>query len=333
MLLAFLPEAVVASCSCSFRYPLSAFSPNCPTWRSQSAPSERLHGCSFQLEGFSQAQSRFRPGQSLHRHGQRQQRAAKSNQLHAGCNSRIKYQKVCPIHGEVSSDQIVSGYEYSKDQYVVIDTAELEKLRTEDSKALTVQEFIPSDALDPMYFSGTTYYLVPDGPVGQRPYAVIHQGMVEQDRYAIAQVVWHGKEQVVLIRPVDGLLTMTGLSYEHQVTKPSAFEDETPKAEIAPDEMKLAKTLIAATTKKKFDFSVYKDVYTEKLTQLIEAKVAGKEIVAAQPHEHAQIINLMDALKQSVEKLQVAGDEEKPPQKMAPSKKGRSESARKKKSS
>src|ERR1022692_3197516 len=99
----------------------------------------------------------------------------KLNQLHAGCNSRIKYQKSCPIHGEVSGDQIVSGYEYSKDQYVVIDTAELDKLRTEDSKAITIQEFIHSDALDAMYFSGTTYYLVPDGPVGQRPYAVLHE--------------------------------------------------------------------------------------------------------------------------------------------------------------
>jgi DNA end-binding protein Ku len=217
---------------------------------------------------------------------------------------------------------------------VVIDTDELEKLRSEDSKALTVQEFVPFDALDPMYYSGTTYYLVPDGPVGQRPYSVLHEGLVEQERNAICQVVWHGKEQVVVVRPVDGLLTMTALSYDHQVTKPAAFEDEVPKTEINPDELKLIKTLIAASTKKKFDFSVYKDVYTEKLTQLIEAKVAGKEIVAAQPQEHAQIINLMDALKQSVEKLGGQAEaEEKPPMKMAPSKKGRAPAERKKKSS
>src|SRR5439155_21971853 len=71
------------------------------------------------------------------------------NQLHAGCNSRIKYQKVCPIHGELKSDEIVSGYEYSKDQYVVIDPNELDKLRTEDSKALSIQEFVPSNSIDP----------------------------------------------------------------------------------------------------------------------------------------------------------------------------------------
>src|SRR5436190_21089996 len=84
------------------------------------------------------------------------------NQLHAECHSRIKYKKTCPIHGEVSQDEIVMGYEYSKDQYVVIDTAELEKLRTEDSKAITFQEFIEPDSLDPVYYRGTTYYLVPD---------------------------------------------------------------------------------------------------------------------------------------------------------------------------
>ena len=126
---------------------------------------------------------------------------------------------------------------------------------------------------------------------------------------------------------------MTALSYEHQVTKPSAFDEEVPKVEIAPEEKKLVKTLIDAQTSKKFDFSKYKDAYTEKLTQLIEAKVAGKEIVAAQPQEHAHIINLMDALKQSVEKLQGSQGVEKPPKKMAPSKKAPSKPVRKKKSS
>ena len=109
------------------------------------------------------------------------------NQLHGKCNSRIKYKKTCPIHGEVSNDEIVSGYEHAKDQYVVIDTDELERLRTEDPKAITIQEFIAPDALDPLYFKETTYYLVPDGPVGQRPYAVLYQGLVEQKRYGIAR--------------------------------------------------------------------------------------------------------------------------------------------------
>jgi DNA end-binding protein Ku len=256
------------------------------------------------------------------------------NQLHAECNSRIQYKKNCPIHGEVSNDEIVSGYEYSKGQYVVVNPDELEKLRTEDDKAIKIDAFISPDQLDPMYHSGRTYYLIPDGPVAQKPYAVIHQGMVEKNRQGVAQVVLHGKEQLVLVRPIDGVIGMTVLAHDAQITKPSAFEDEVPKVQTNDDELKLAKTLIDASTPKKFDLAKYKDVYTEKLSKLIEAKVAGEELVAAPVQEQAQIINLMDALKQSVAMAQGDGAEaEKPPKKMAPSKgkEARQPAARKRK--
>jgi DNA end-binding protein Ku len=255
------------------------------------------------------------------------------NQLHVDCHSRIKYQKVCPLHGEVGNDAIVSGYEYTKGQYVVVDTAELDKLRSEDDKAITIDTFIPSDALDPMYYGGKTYYLVPDSPVGQKPYTVLYEAMADLDRHAIAQVVFHGREQLVAIRPVGGLLAMTVLNRDPEVTKPAAFTEEVPKVAATPEEMKLAETLVATATAKKFDWSKYRDVYTEKLTRLIEAKVAGKEIVAPPPQPHAGIINLMDALRQSVERLQPgAAEEGKPPKKMAPSK-GRGAAARKRKTS
>jgi DNA end-binding protein Ku len=244
------------------------------------------------------------------------------NQLHKQCNSRIQYKKTCPIHGEVSGDEIVSGYEYSKGQYVIVDTEELDKLRTEDEKAITINTFVSPDAIDPIYFSGKSYYLVPDGPVGQKAYSVVLQAMVDEKRYGVANVVFHGREQLVLVRPLGGLLTLEVLSYENQVTKPSAFHEEAPKTEIAPEELKLAKTLISASTAKKFDLGAYKDLYTEKLTQLVEAKIAGKEIVAPPAHEGPQVINLMEALKQSVAqvaptKKEAAGA--KPPRKMAPS--------------
>jgi len=257
------------------------------------------------------------------------------NQLHAECHSRIQYKKTCPIHGEVPSDQIVSGYEHSKGQYVIVDTDELDKLRSEDDKAINIDAFIAPDALDPMYSNGKCYYLIPDGPVGQKPYAVLHDGMVEMNRHAIAQVVMHSREQIVLLRPVNGLLTMSLLNYEHQITKPATFEGELTKPAVTPEELKLAKTLIEASTAKKFDFSKYKDVYTEKLTKLIEAKVAGEEIVAPPVHEQAQIINLMDALRQSVAKVQKESPEPaagKPPKKMAPSVRKSERGARKRKS-
>ena len=225
------------------------------------------------------------------------------NQLHVECKSRIKNVKTCPIHGEVKSDQIVSGYEYAKDQYVLIDLDELSKLRAEDEKAIIIREFVAPDALDPIYWNGSTLYLLPDGPVGQRPYGLLHAGLIERNRYAIAQVVWHGKENVVLIRPMGSILAMCILSYAHEISQPAALEGELVKTEKDPEEVNLVHTLIDARTSAEFDFSKYKDVYTAKLTELIEMKVAGKEIVAAPAQEHTHVINLMDALKQSVAKL------------------------------
>jgi DNA end-binding protein Ku len=168
---------------------------------------------------------------------------------------------------------------------------------------------------------------------GQKPYAVIHRAMVEENRHAIAQIVLHGKEETVLVRPYERLLAMSLLSYDNEITKPVAFDEEAVTTEVAPDELKLAKTLIGAITPKKLDFAAYKDEYTEKLTKLIEAKVAGEEIVTPPVHEQAQIINLMDALWASVAKLNKKEPAPaKPPKKMAPSK-SKEVRARKKKTS
>lgn len=261
------------------------------------------------------------------------------NQLHGECKSRIQYKKTCPVHGEVKQDQIVSGYEFSKDQYVVIDTDELDKLRTEDDKAVRIDVFIPPAAVDPIYLTGKNYFLVPDGPVGQNAFKVIYQGMVDADRVAIAQVVMHGKEQLVMLRPHDGVLVMSVLNFANQVSNTSAFGDEIPKGDIDAQELQLARTLIKASASDKPDLTKYRDVYTEKLTKLIEAKVAGKELVTPPPAEHAQVINLMDALKQSVARLgkdaavAEAGEAKKPPRKAAPSKGPKTTETRKKKSS
>lgn len=260
------------------------------------------------------------------------------NQIHAECHNRIRYQKTCPIHGEVSADQIVSGYEFAKGQFVVIDPEELDKLRSESDKAVNIETFIPPDTINPIYYSGKTYYLVPDGPMGQKPYALLHKGMQDQGTFAVAKVVLHGREQIVVLRPLDKLIAMSILEYEQKINQPAGYEDEVPPTEISNEELKLVETLITASTSKKFDFSKYKDHYTENLTKLIEAKVQGKEIVAAPAVEEKQVINLMEALKQSVAKAQGGGAApaetgEKPGKKMARSQPAKAPQARKRKSS
>ena len=226
------------------------------------------------------------------------------NQLHEECNSRVKYQKVCPLHGEISNDEIVSGYEYSKGQYVVVDPGEIDKLRTENDRSVGIDGFIDATTIDPMYYSGRTYYLVPDGPVGQKPYALLVKAMTDGELHAIAKTVIAGKEQVVLVRPLDNMLTMSVLSYSAKIKSASSFQDELVETEITNDELKLTQTLIDASMIDEFDLGTYKDEYTTKLSQLIEAKVQGQELVAAPDPEEPKIVNLMEALKESVARAQ-----------------------------
>lgn len=256
------------------------------------------------------------------------------NQLHEACHSRIRYQKVCPIHGEVSSDEIVSGYEYAKGQYVVIDESDLDKLRTPAEKAINIDKFVPFSSINPLYLDGRAYYLLPDGPVGNKPYALLTKAMEEEDRAAIATVVLTGREQVAAVRSVDGLLTLSILNFESQLKKPEAFEDEVPLFQASNEELRLAKTLIAETSADSVDLAQYRDTYTEKLAQLIEAKVAGQEVVAPPAQEEPQVINLMDALRESVARAKgkPVAAAKRPPRKVAASKRERA-APRKRKSS
>ncbi|HVW02137.1 MAG TPA: Ku protein [Planctomycetaceae bacterium] len=259
------------------------------------------------------------------------------NQLHAECHSRINYKKTCPIHGEVSNDDIVSGYEFAKGQYVIVDVAELDKLRTENDKAINLGAFVKADQIDPAYHTGKTYYLLPDGPIGQKPYALIHQSMLDEGIHGVGQVVLSSREQLVLVRPIGKLLAMTSLAYDTEVKKPESFEDELVETSMVPQELDLTKQLMSAFLKEDFDLAAYKDVYTEKLTELIEAKVQGRELVAPAHGEEPHVINLMEALKASVAQAQggaVAEEEAAPAKKkMAKSEAPRAAAKRKKKSS
>src|SRR5262245_43120755 len=118
-------------------------------------------------------------------------------QLHAECHSPINYRKVCPIHGEVTSDQIVSGYEHEKGQFVVVDLAELDHLRTDAERSIMIDGFVRASAVDPLYSAGKNYYLLPQGSAGTRPYALLGRGMSEEGRNAVAKVTMFGREHIV----------------------------------------------------------------------------------------------------------------------------------------
>ena len=233
--------------------------------------------------------------------------AIRLNQLHAECHNRIKYQKTCPIHGPVSNDEIVSGYEYAKGQFVVIDPAELKQLRSEADGAITIDAIIPAGTVDPLYFTEKTYYLLPEGKIGERPYALIQACLAEEELQAVARVVLFGRDDVVLLRPHEGLLSMTSLKYEAEVMGADALAEELEQPTLAKEELALTKSLLHSFAKKKFSLAEYKDTYIENVTRLIESKVEGKEIVSPPPAEEPEVINLMDALKKSVARAQRGG--------------------------
>ena len=228
------------------------------------------------------------------------------HQLHAKTHARIQYKKFAPEVGEVSGDQIVKGYEYAKGQYVIVDEEELDKLRTESDRSVRIDGFIKTEQLPSIYLGGRTYYLTPDGPVGQKPYSLLLKRMQANGVAAIAEVVISQKEQVVLLRPLDGVLAMTVLIRKDEVKPATAFKDEIAESESSEAEASLADTLIQASMLKDFDYGRYKDLYKEKLTKLIQMKIEGQEVIQVHDPEEPKIINLMEALKRSVAEAQAA---------------------------
>lgn len=222
------------------------------------------------------------------------------NQLHDKCHSRIKYVKTCPIHGPVTPDQIVSGYEFEKGHYVVVDKEELASVRSEEEKTIDVDSIVAENAVNPIYLTNSSSYLVPDGQVAQKPYGLIRQCLTEQKRVAIATRVVRGKDEVVLVRSTGKLLLLTVLSNSAQINETKPFEQDVEDVEVSAGEVKLARTLFDAFHKPKIDLSKYKDQYNERMGELIAAKVKGKPVVARPHTEQRNIINLIDALKQSV---------------------------------
>jgi DNA end-binding protein Ku len=219
------------------------------------------------------------------------------NQLHEECHNRIRYKKTCPVHGEVPNDEIVMGYEYDNDQYAIIEPSEINKLRSERDRAVTIDKFVPPSEIDPIYYSGQTYYLLPDGKQGQKPYAVLHKAMQNEKVVGLAQVVISNREQLVVLRTVGRLLTISMLHYNAAVRPAAAFDEELEDVPVTAEEAKLAKTLIDVTVTKHAELEEYRNLYNERMEALVQAKIEGGEIATIATKESGPpTINIMDAL-------------------------------------
>jgi DNA end-binding protein Ku len=234
------------------------------------------------------------------------------NQLHAKCGSRIKQQTFCPVCNEVvERAQLVKGYEVSKDQYVRVADEELKKLEGEASKTIDIAEFVPLEKVDPVYFE-KAYYLGPDKG-GEKPYRLLTDAMAKSGRVAVATFVMRGKESLVLIRPSNDGLMLHTMFFSDEVRSFGEIEKGT-GAKIRDGEMDLAQQLIDGLSNDDFKPETYDDSYRVRVLQLIESKVEGKEITPAAPEAaRAQVIDLMDALKESLARR--VPSEKKPPSK------------------
>jgi DNA end-binding protein Ku len=231
--------------------------------------------------------------------------AVRFNQIHKNCGERIRYKKTCPVHGDVDKDEVVSGYPVGKNEYAEVSKDEIAELKTEDEKTMEIDAFTAPDAIGPEYFSGKTFYLLPDGPAGQKPYALLCRVMADKGVHAVAHMVLSGHEQQVLIRPApaDGkVLEMSVLLYASQVKPIGSFDEEVDGRDVTTQELKLASALVDQSIVKKFDFSKLTDRYVERATELVESKAAGKSKRTPRKETPMAVINLMDALQKSLQK-------------------------------
>jgi DNA end-binding protein Ku len=238
------------------------------------------------------------------------------NMLHKGCGSRLKQQYLC-LKEEVlvPREEMVKGYEFAKDQYVLFTPEELKALEETGTHMAEITEFVPIESVDPVYFD-KAYYLAPDKG-GNKPYALLAKALRESEKCALGRWAARGKQYIVMIRPVEEGLVMQQLLYAGEV-RPIA-EIEIPETEVKDNELKLAKQLIEAQSSDVFDPSAYGDEVAKRIEAAIEKKISGQEIsLAAEPESSAQVIDLMEALRASLER--------KP---AAPVKKGQAQGGRK----
>jgi DNA end-binding protein Ku len=237
------------------------------------------------------------------------------NMLHAKCGSRVRQQMFCPTcNTVVERNDLVRGYEFSKDQYVRVNDQELKGLEGEASKIIDIAEFVPLDKVDPIYFE-RAYYLGPDKG-GEKAYRLLADAMAKSGRVALAKFVMRGKESLVLIRSArDGLLLHT-MYFADEVRDFSEI-DKGQSAKIRDGEMDLAQQLIDGLTNDEFKPDQYEDEYRQRVLDLMQKKVEGQEVTVAAPAPpRAQVIDLMEALKESLAKK--IPTERKPPAKAAP---------------
>lgn len=218
------------------------------------------------------------------------------NQLCKDTHERVKYKKICPsCNKEVSSEGIIKGYEYEKDKYVTFTEDELEKIKTKKDKTIHILHFAKLSDVDQIYYE-KNYYIVPE-PGAEKACELLRQAMLSEEKVGIAKTVLGTTESLIVLYPTnEGIIAKT-LYYQAEI---QAVPVATAKVLADPAEVAMAKTMIDSMTSK-FDPGIYHDEYQERLRQAIETKIAGKEIVSSDTGTSNNVVDLMEAMKRTVE--------------------------------
>jgi len=223
------------------------------------------------------------------------------NMLHRDDLSRLKQQYVCLVDGKVvERSDIVKGYEFRKDEYVVIEPEEIKKIEPKTAKTMEILEFVKTTEVDPVFFE-SSYYMVPD-EAGRRPYALLTKAMEESEYVAIAQLTMHNREYTVFLRPHEGGMMLHTMYYAEEVRKLEGFG--APDVELKDAEVKVAHQLIEALAAE-WDPEKYHDSFQDNLKNLIQTKLEGGKIAEVEkPKKLAPVVDLMSALKQSLAEME-----------------------------
>jgi DNA end-binding protein Ku len=228
------------------------------------------------------------------------------NLLHKDTHNRIQMKPHDPELGAVERDDLVKGYQYEKDQYVVFTDEDFEKIQIESSKAIVIEKFVDAEDVDPIYFD-SPYYVAPDGAVAEETFRVIQRAMREKRKVALSRVVLSNRERLIALMCRDkGFLMMT-LRAADEVRDHKEFFAGISEEAPSPEMLELAEQLIEQRSGP-FDPSEFRDRYHQAVIEMAKARVKGQETVPAKLPERGKVINLMDALKRSIEEAKPAAE-------------------------
>ena len=235
-----------------------------------------------------------------------ERKEVKFSYLHSKCKSPIRYKRFCSsCEQEVDWNEIIRGYEFESGKYVVFEEDELERFPQGRSKTVDIVDFVSMEEIDPVFYD-KTYYLAP-GETGEKPYILLRQTMEETGKIAIARVVIRTRETLAAIRVHNGVLTMETMFFPDEVRSTDLVPLEGRGITIHENELKMARQLVENLVSS-FDPEKYRDEYREKVLEMIQAKVAGEKIEVPQAPEKAKIVDLMEALRASVQMTEKEGE-------------------------